>query len=77
MKDIEGRSEEITEYLLGVEALGSSASFSPGEDSSVRSRAHALRKKLQEYYLVEAPMPISASIFRGALTARNTSAAKP
>lgn len=55
MKDLEGRPEEITEYLLGVEALGRSASFSPGEDSSVRSRAHALRKKLQEYYLVEAP----------------------
>jgi hypothetical protein len=54
-KDLEGRSEEITEYLLGVEALGRSDSFSPDEDSSVRSRAHALRKKLQEYYLVEAP----------------------
>jgi hypothetical protein len=54
-KDIEGRSQEITEYSLGVEALGRSASFSPGEDSSVRSRTHALRKKLQEYYLVEAP----------------------
>lgn len=54
-KDIEGRPEEITEYLLGVEALGRSPDFSPGEDSSVRSRAHALRKKLQEYYLVEAP----------------------
>jgi hypothetical protein len=54
-KELEGRSEEITEYLIGVEALGRSEDFSPVDDSSVRSRVHALRKKLQEYYLVEAP----------------------
>lgn len=54
-KEFDGRSEEITEYLIGVEALGRSEDFSPVDDSSVRSRVHALRKKLQEYYLVEAP----------------------
>jgi hypothetical protein len=54
-KDLQGRPEEITEYLIGVEALSRGQDFSPSEDSSVRSRVHALRKKLQEYYLVEGP----------------------
>src|SRR5258706_100322 len=36
-------------------ALHRPADYSPGEDSSVRSRAHALRRKLQEYYEAEAP----------------------
>jgi len=54
-KESDGRSTEITEYLIGVEALGRSQDFSTSDDSSVRSRVHALRKKLQEYYLVEAP----------------------
>jgi hypothetical protein len=53
--DLEGRQEDITEYLIGVEALGRGSDFSATGDSAVRSQVHALRKKLQEYYLVEAP----------------------
>ena len=47
---IEGRSREVTEYLIAVEALGRQPDFSPADDSSVRSRAHELRQKLRKYY---------------------------
>jgi hypothetical protein len=52
---IAGRSREITEYLIAVEALGRPADFSPADDSSVRGRAHELRRKLQKYYESENP----------------------
>src|SRR5689334_22272332 len=45
-----GRGQELTEYLIGVEALGRPSNYSPGDDSAVRNRAFALRKKLQEFY---------------------------
>lgn len=50
-----GRADAVTEYELGVEALGRPASFAPDTDSSVRTRVHALRQKLDEYYRDEAP----------------------
>ena len=52
---ISGRAREITEYQIAVEALGRPADFSPTDDSSVRSRAHELRRKLQRYYEAENP----------------------
>jgi len=52
---IGGRSREITEYLIAVEALGRPSDFSPADDSSVRGRAHELRRKLQKYYEAENP----------------------
>lgn len=54
-KDIEGKADEINEYSIAVEALGRPADYSPTGDSSVRTRAHALRQKLQEYYELENP----------------------
>ena len=51
---IEGRAREVTEYLIAVEALGRPQGFSPADDSSVRSRAHELRRKLHKYYETEA-----------------------
>src|SRR5215210_4574160 len=48
--EMAGRGQELTEYLIGIEALGRPASYSPGDDSAVRTRAFALRKKLQEFY---------------------------
>src|SRR4030095_248550 len=53
--EIAGRGHELTEYLIGIEALGRPASYSPGDDSAVRTRAFALRKKLQEFYEHEPP----------------------
>ncbi len=54
-KEIAGKSDEINEYLIGIEALGKPPGYSPGNDSSVRTRAHALRQKLQELYEAEQP----------------------
>ncbi|MGH9838180.1 MAG: hypothetical protein ACREEM_05290 [Blastocatellia bacterium] len=53
--EIAGRGAEINEYLIGVEALGRPEDYSPGEDSSVRNRAYALRQKLLEFYTHEQP----------------------
>jgi hypothetical protein len=50
-----GRADEITEYSIGVEALGRPATYSPTDDSSVRGRAHDLRQKLEHLYKYERP----------------------
>ncbi len=52
-KEIAHQAQEISEYSIATEALGRSSQYLPGGDSSVRSRAHALRQKLQEYYEAE------------------------
>lgn len=68
---ITGRSREVTEYLIGVQALGRPADFSPAEDSSVRSRAHELRRKLQKYYELEDPgAPLRIELPKGSYTLR-------
>ena len=51
--EIAGRAGELTEYLIGVKALGRAADFSPTEDSSVRTRAYELRQRLQKFYAAE------------------------
>ena len=53
--EMAGRGGELTEYQIGIEALGRPTSYSPGDDSAVRTRAFALRKKLQEFYEHEQP----------------------
>ncbi len=53
--EIEGREQELNEYSIGTMALGRPQDFAPLEDSSVRSRAHELRQKLEKYYAQEAP----------------------
>jgi hypothetical protein len=61
-----GRGHELTEYLIGVEALGRPANYSPGDDSAVRTRAFALRKKLQEFYEREQPdAPLRIELMKG------------
>lgn len=52
--EMAGRGSEINEYRVGVEALGRPATYSTGDDSAVRRRAHALREKLDEFYSTEA-----------------------
>lgn len=64
--ELAGRGAELTEYLIGVEALGRSPNYSPGDDSAVRNRAFALRKKLQEYYeQEEPPVPLRIELTKG------------
>jgi hypothetical protein len=53
--ELEGRGAEINEYLIGVDVLHRPKGYSPGNDSSVRSRAYELRQRLDKYYEREAP----------------------
>jgi hypothetical protein len=52
--EMRGRASEIHEYQIGVDVFGKPTGYSTGEDAAVRTRAHALRRKLQEYYSSEA-----------------------
>jgi hypothetical protein len=52
--EITGQSENLREYVIGIEALGRPPGYSPSVDSSVRSRAYELRKKLEKFYATEA-----------------------
>jgi Malectin domain len=49
-KYFEGAEDEIKEYSIAVQALGRPDSFDPQVDTIVRVTAHALRKRLEEYY---------------------------
>jgi hypothetical protein len=64
--EIEGRGQELTEYVLGVSVLGRPSGYSPAEDSCVRSRAYELRQRLRAYYDNESPDdPIRITIDKG------------
>jgi hypothetical protein len=64
--EIEGRGQELTEYVLGVSVLGRPSGYSPAEDSCVRSRAYELRQRLRTYYDNENPDdPIRIVIDKG------------
>ena len=49
-KYFEGKSDQIKEYNIAVEALGRSPDFDQKRDSIVRVEAHRLRRRLSEYY---------------------------
>lgn len=49
-KYFEGAIDEIKEYNIAVQALGRPESFDPQLDTIVRVTAHALRKRLEDYY---------------------------
>lgn len=49
-KEMQGEAGLLTEYRIGVEALGLPSDYSPAEDSTVRNRAYTLRRKLDELY---------------------------
>jgi Malectin domain len=46
----EGAIDEIKEYSIAVQVLGRPKDFDPQVDTIVRVTAHALRKRLEEYY---------------------------
>jgi hypothetical protein len=69
--EIAGKGREITEYSVGVTALGRPLDFMVAEDTVVRNRAHALRQKLLEYYAVENPQaPVRIDLPKGAYVPR-------
>ena len=49
-KYFDGAENEIKEYSIAVQALGRPDDFDPQVDTIVRVTAHALRKRLEEYY---------------------------
>lgn len=49
-KHFEGAIDQIKEYSIAVYALGRPESFDPQVDTVVRVTAHALRKRLDDYY---------------------------
>ena len=49
-KHFEGTTAEIKEYNIAVQALGRPHDFDPQVDTIVRVTAHALRKRLHDYY---------------------------
>jgi hypothetical protein len=51
--ELAGRGAALHEYLIGVEAMGRPTAYSPEDDSSVRRRAFALRRKLEQVYARE------------------------
>ena len=66
-----GRGNELCESLIGVEAFGRPADYSPTEDASVRRRAGDLRDKLQEVYATElADSPIRIELPKGKFVPR-------
>lgn len=69
--EIEGRQDNLNEYLIGVEALGRPEGYSPTEDSSVRSRAYELRQRLERFYATEAPdAPLRIDVPKGSYIPR-------
>ena len=49
-KYFEGTIDEVKEYSIAVQALGRPHDFDPQVDTIVRVTAHALRKRLEDYY---------------------------
>lgn len=47
---LDGESEPLKEYTIGVEAFGRMQDFDPKTDTIVRVQTHRLRQKLKEYY---------------------------
>ncbi len=64
--EMAGRGGEISEYRIAVEALGRPQNYTTAEDSAVRSRAYALRGKLEEFYTHEMPdAPVRIEMIKG------------
>jgi hypothetical protein len=53
--EIAGKGGDLHEYLIGTEVLGQPIGYSTADNSVVRNRAHTLRRKLQDFYTLEAP----------------------
>lgn len=49
-RKLQGHENEITEFQIGVHALGRPANYHPGEDNIVRNYARILRKRLEEFF---------------------------
>jgi hypothetical protein len=76
--EIVGRGGDLSEYRIGVEALGKPDGYSTGDDSSVRKRAHDLRQRLEELYAGElAAAPVRIDLPKGRYAPRFLYASAP
>lgn len=50
---LDGRAEELNEYLLAYDVFGRDSTYQPSADPIVRVVAHEIRKKLEAYYQAE------------------------
>lgn len=66
IRTLEGRSEDIKEFVIGSEVLGRGSSFDPRVDTIVRTQAHRLRALLQAYYATEPSAPVLIEFAKGA-----------
>ena len=65
-RTLEGKSDDLKEYLIGVEVFDRKASYDPRVDPIVRVEARRLRSKLKAYYEGEGCAdPIVIEFFRG------------
>jgi len=65
-RTLAGRTEDVSEVLIGHRVFGRSASYNPGEDSIVRTEARSLRQRLERYFSGEgAAEPVILEIPRG------------
>lgn len=65
-RTLDGRADEIKEYVLGVEVFDRGGGYDPRLDSIVRVEVRRLRSKLDEYYLADgAADPVRIRIPRG------------
>jgi serine/threonine-protein kinase len=52
-EQLEGRGDELKEYVVGVQVFGKESSFDPRTDPIVRVQARRLRARLDRYYRAE------------------------
>ena len=75
---LEGRSNDLKEYILAIAVFDRDPSFDPSSSSLVRVEAGRLRKILAQYYLEEGKDdPLVLEIPKGAYSVRFTLARRP
>jgi tetratricopeptide (TPR) repeat protein len=68
---LDGREEEIKEYLIGTEVYRRGVNFDPKVDSIVRVEAYRLRARLEEYYGgLESPPAVRIELTKGTYVPR-------
>ncbi len=68
-KSLNGQTEDLKEYTIGIEACGKPASYDPQKDASVRVQLGRLRQKLEEYYRTEGIAdPVALDLPKGRFT---------
>jgi len=50
---LQGQSDQLKEYSVGIDALGKPESYNPRQDATVRIQTGRLRARLEEYYRTE------------------------